>query len=1250
MSASLTVLAPIEARADICVSDSWDNGAIDPGNVFPNWTRVWAGSFDVQLCLAIDCDWDTVEQITGMTVVNFGTAAAGITGVAKIYVQLHCNAADSGLLTLTYAGTYTEDSGSYPAWTWAGTSPDFALCADQCGVPACGGYFVADVYADIGSCPVPQSTVMLGFPYHEAIDPLYPGSMNDSTDCVVPWFDMQGPPQTIQYVLKEGLDAAAPGDTVDYTIYYGRPGTASLNPIQVTDSMPAYTHYFGGSAVPALDPGWDPLPGSPSKLRWTIPGPLPVTGGPTGMVTFQLTVDWGNGDKFEPGSGDDAAPEGTRLRNTATVSYYGITGCGYNSVVSPQVTTMVHRYLFWKLGDNDVLFASSYGQPPDQMTYSIFFKNLSDTETWWDVHIWDSVPAQINTWCANCGIEDPCVGWTMTPSGCASASPGVVVNGATTLLTWKMDMPPGVTLTLRWLGQVKPSAVSGSTVINRANIKEYGRTGVVGGTGNSGVITGFSHLAPVILPTTYVSYVGMAGAILDPGIKGECPGFFLAFFPMNTKSQFELRGLQYQGAGWSTVGGISDSIGSLVGDCINGFPGGALPGGGVAGCRAERIPARYEPTAWVGACPTYPFNFIYKITSNSPVLWQLLTYFLNDGDDNQTFAPSTTLTYAGLMHYAYKRTSLTQGVGYGDALGLVNTGMDAYGNLVPGQATTVYMFRFNYGTLSWDFMRYYDIDAESQAFDIGTPTADLGPWRTVSSDMALLVNHGFNIGDKLACCCGTGANDNGAFMPTRETGNTVTKVGSGTSYGYIQGTTVPGMVPGRFDTILVVGNTGTADATYEIWRYRPDDLFAMIPMSSYLNGTSGSWDELVIDTVPAGLNNPGNPRIYRVDGNYFGVSSLGLYRIKLTSGGPIQSLGGVGVYALHSGGAVIQAANGDQTGQDFWLHMVGTPTTGQDCGGGPGGTSVQTVNVFCPKQGMVVRGISESGYSATYTTTGPDQCVSFTALTDLANAVKCNYRFQVLSTGQAMTQFIECDFTQKGYTAPFLQTGTHYQIIVPPVVFVGQTFWITIIVLDSSSSTKCDYAGTTSFTSTDPAGQIEGKTMDSYNYTWKGATDCGVKIFFKVTFTKMGMQTIVAVDTLDGSITGVAALMVVAADIKLEKLKKVTVAASGDTVKFQICWSNYSSASGFSFTITDAVPMGTTYVPEIASTMLCQASTPLPSFIVWYSTAVTTTPPATFTSVPGTSSPLSNTRWLRWTIRDVYVNSTGCVCFKVSVN
>ena len=61
----------------------------------------------------------------------------------------------------------------------------------------------------------------------------------------------------------------------------------------------------------------------------------------------------------------------------------------------------------------------------------------------------------------------------------------------------------------------------------------------------------------------------------------------------------------------------------------------------------------------------------------------------------------------------------------------------------------------------------------------------------------------------------------------------------------------------------------------------------------------------------------------------------------------------------------------------------------------------------------------------------------------------------------------------------------------PPIVFIGQSFWITVVVVDQTSTTKTDYCGTTSFTSTDPAAKLESGAMDGYNFTWTSNVGAG---------------------------------------------------------------------------------------------------------------------------------------------------------------
>ncbi len=1234
------------ASADACAVDSWSTGDVPQKFLFPNWSKVEVASYTILLTLG----QAGVEQVTGLTVVNFGTVPAA--DIAGVYWRGECGAIDTGYLPMTYKGTYTEDSGPYPAWVWTGTSLDFSTCADECG-GTCGASYTIHLYADIAPCPTDGATLSLGFPIHALANPLNWGSISDSAGCVVPWYDMQGPNHTIVYAYKEGPDAAAPGDTVTYTITYGRPGTAALAAITVFDTQPPYTHYVVGSSTPAPDAGFDPDPGPPLRLKWTLPGGA-VTGGPTGQLTFGVTVDWGNGEFFEPGSGDIAAPEGTRLDNRAHVTFNGIAGCGVPSVTTSPVTTTVRRFLFWKVGDNDVLFSQTFGQPPDEMIYTIYVQNMSAAKTWWNVSVWDTVPPELDPWCAGCGFNDPCTGWTMTPSGCAAATPGKVTGAGRTLLTWRLDMPPGMTLSLLWKSQVLPTVTAGATAINKASILEYGRTGIVGGTGASGTPRNFTHLARIILPTTYVSYVGQAAS------DYTCFGYHIDFFPLNKKTQFELRGIWYQGAGWSTAGGVSASIGCLIGDCLGGFPGaggctlglGAISGGGIAGCKVERIPAQYLPAA---PCSTYPMEHIYKVTSNSPVLWQLLAVETVNGDDNDTMTPSTTLTYVGMMHYAWKRY-FDGTVRGNDALGIVSTGKDPYGAYNPALATTIHLFQFNYGTLQWDYKRTYDLAGESQVYDMGTPAAEAGPWRIMSSDTQIVINHGFNISNELGCFPGTCANDFGTYFPTRENGANVASTPTATYYGYVMGD-MPGQLPNSTPVHCVVGNTGAATATYEVWQYVPDSSLPSLPVPILMVGTSGTWIHTATDTVPAGQGTAGNPRVYARDGGAFSAKSLALYKVNLLSGGPIQILGGAMMYAPHAGGAVMHSASGAQVGTQFWLHQTSSDDGGKgyNCGTGPGFTSIQTVSVFCAKQNMAVRATSQSGYSATYTTTGPDQCISFTAMTNMPNYNTNNYKFDVVAGGAVMTQFIQCKYSQKGYTAPFLLTGTHYAIIMPPVAFIGQSFWLTVVVVDATGNTAIDYCGTSSFTSTDPGAKIENTSMDTYNFTWSsatggcpGANDNGVQVFVNVVFNRLGLQTIVAQDTTDGSISGIAAVMVVGADVRLTKQPPLLVAASGDTVRFQVCWSNYSSASAFTFTVTDAVPMGTTFLPEATTAPFDCGNTDGGAVTVSGSAATSTTPPppASF----ATGNPGAGTRWLRWTVPLAGVQTTGCFCYRVTVN
>ncbi|MEK7766108.1 MAG: hypothetical protein AAB368_07705, partial [bacterium] len=469
------------------------------------------------------------------------------------------------------------------------------------------------------------------------------------------------------------------------------------------DTLPAYMHLLPGS-VPPPDPGWDPDPGPPARLRWTILPPFPASGGPTAAITFTTTVDWGNGESFEPGSGDIAAPEGAFLFNAAQMAWDppGPGECGVGHV-SNQPATVVRRYLFWMTGDNDVLFAPKFGQPDDEIVYELTVRNVSASKTWWNVRLWDSVPGLLDPFAPNQGVEDPCVGWTMTPSGCAAAAPGWSAAGGGLLLTWTLDLPPSATLTLRWRGKLVPVAPQGSVVSNKASVMAEGSPGRVNGTGSAGAPRNFTHEANVVLRTTYVSYVGWAG---DDSAFFSCAGFtyWISFYPLNKAADFALYKKWCCAAapcdttcsGFALNGGVSPPIDVLAGTCT----------GGPAvdwetGCKVERAPARFVPAAMAGAfVPSQPHQFLHKLVSNCPLLWELSTCGPKNSADADTYVGTSNLSFCGLITYTWLRVNVIN-YNFYDSLHVVNT--DDATN------TTIVAFVWNPATLGWVFYDVQDL-------------------------------------------------------------------------------------------------------------------------------------------------------------------------------------------------------------------------------------------------------------------------------------------------------------------------------------------------------------------------------------------------------------------------------------------------------------------------------------------------------------------------------------------------------------
>jgi len=1254
------LFAPPPSRA--CLVDmSVDANDPAPFYLFPNWVQTQVAIFDLAYCDSATCAWDPTAfqaSLTGLTMVNYGSATGGPGGdLTNLYFCGGCTAACTAPnQTMTYAGIWTILGVPRPVWTWAVGTP-LVFNTDPCntkGGCASPCQVVLSFWVDVAACPADKATISLGPSYDPVANPASPGGASDEEGCTQPWNSVQDPSaKTIVYILKDAdKTTAAPGDTITYTIYYGRPGTAPLSPITIFDSMPQYTHYINGSANPPLDPLWDPDPGPPMHLRWTLPGPFPVAGGQTGFVTFQLSVDWGN-EPIEPGSGLSAAPENARLGNRAFASWGGGT-CAVTGNTSPSADTVVKRFLYYMLADNDILFSSSLGQPPDEITYTLFVRNLSPTKTWWNVHIWDTIPPELDPWGPNEGFNDPCTGWTMTPSGCAAASPGRIVAGGLTLLTWNIDMPPGQTLTLQWKAAVKSATAAGATAVSIATLLEYGYNGV-NGTGHSGTPTFFTHLAPIFLPTTYISYTSFFGG--DAG-NTTCPGIFLPFWPLNKKTDFSLYGLEIIGAGgWAQFGGVSPAIGTFIGSCTGGFTG--LDPGGYGGCKVERAPAFYEPAGLISTCPTFPYHMIYKLVSNSPVLWQMRTLVLALNQDHAFYDPTTTMTYRGFTAYTYRLAGASDGPTRGDSLTIINTSTNPSIVYDPTLTTTAHLFRWNPGTLMYDYISSMDIDVESEGTIMGTQAAEQGFYMILSSQANIILHTAHNT---FSTETDSGAADNhGTIAPSRDNGNVVTTVGNGHIYAIGEGW--GSLNAGGTDTEFVVGNTGAATATYRIWRYEPNGTGpASIP--AQLQGTSGRWILNALDTVPAGLfpglTAPPNPHAYggEFDRQGFTSATTALFKVELMSGGPISVYCGDFLPSVFSGGAVLHASDGAQTGKEFWYHE--TADQGYNCSGNKSApiSPVSNIDVFCPKQGMVVQAVATDGYTSTYTTNAADEVVAFMGVSFLTTAAtKRDWKVNVVSGPNAIALYNMCMASEKGYTSPFVQTGVHYVIVTPPVVYSGQSFWITVVVMDQGDVTKTDYCGTTSFTGTDPFAKIENTSMDSYNFTWASSSACssapnqdGVKVFVNVVFNVLGQQSIVAADTIDGSITGLASFMVVGVDVKFTKEQRLTVAASGDTVQFKLCWSNYSSTSAFSFTITDSVPQGTTYVPDNVTAMNCGNSGGGVTVDVAYSssTSATAPGPASFVTVAAGPVP-AGAMWLRWTVKNVYVKSTGCVCFRVGV-
>lgn len=118
-------------------------------------------------------------------------------------------------------------------------------------------------------------------------------------------------------LLKSSLSATdlGPGQDAVFTLSINNTGGDTAFGVVVLDTLPALLSYRPGTATAAADPGWDPLPGPPEVLRWTV-GAL----APGSATSFSYTVRTGT-----PGADTVAI-------NRAVVHY----GAGYGIPMPPE--------------------------------------------------------------------------------------------------------------------------------------------------------------------------------------------------------------------------------------------------------------------------------------------------------------------------------------------------------------------------------------------------------------------------------------------------------------------------------------------------------------------------------------------------------------------------------------------------------------------------------------------------------------------------------------------------------------------------------------------------------------------------------------------------------------------------------------------------------------------------------------------------------------------------------------------------
>jgi hypothetical protein len=149
----------------------------------------------------------------------------------------------------------------------------------------------------------------------------------------------------------------------------------------------------------------------------------------------------------------------------------------------------------------------------------------------------------------------------------------------------------------------------------------------------------------------------------------------------------------------------------------------------------------------------------------------------------------------------------------------------------------------------------------------------------------------------------------------------------------------------------------------------------------------------------------------------------------------------------------------------------------------------------------------------------------YNLLTDLQpnQVYKISANGVVLTTLTASAQGTISFTTPAGTTTVTVTTSaaatSHLNISAPASATAGSSFSITVTALDANNSTLTSYLGTVQFTTSDSAAILPS----NYAFT---AADAGVHTFTGIVLKTAGSQSVMATDTVTGSITGSASVTV----------------------------------------------------------------------------------------------------------------------------